>query len=280
MRLIADSGSTKTDWCVGTDTRISTQGINPVHQEEATIRQILADELLPELSKDIVVSEVFFYGAGCTDVYQEKVEKALKEILQLSDDNIHVYSDLLASARALCGSEEGLVGILGTGSNSCLYDGKEIVRNIPPLGYILGDEGSGAVLGKLFLNAIFKGALSQDIKEAFLQSAGLTYSDVIQKVYRQPKANRFLASISAFIHQHLDDQNVRELVIGNFQQFIQKNILPYERPDLPFHSVGSIAYYYQEELKEACRREGITLGKVLKAPMEGLIAYHAIAVAD
>ena len=104
MRLIADSGSTKTDWCVGTDTRISTQGINPVHQEEATIRQILADELLPELSKDIVVSEVFFYGAGCTDIYQEKVEKALKEILQLFDDNIHVYSDLLASARALCGS--------------------------------------------------------------------------------------------------------------------------------------------------------------------------------
>lgn len=280
MRLIADSGSTKTDWCLGTETRFSTQGINPVHQEEAEIRQIFADELLPKLSKDIEVSEVYFYGAGCTEVYKGRVEVVLKETLQLSIDNIHVYSDLLASARALCGNSEGLVGILGTGSNSCLYNGKEIVRNIPPLGYILGDEGSGAVLGKIFLNAIFKGSLSQDIKEEFLQSANLTYMDVIQKVYRQPMANRFLASISAFIHQHLDDQTVRELVIGNFQQFIQKNILPYKRPDLPFHSVGSIAYYYQEELMEACRREDITLGKVLKAPIEGLLAYHAIAAAD
>lgn len=280
MRLIADSGSTKTDWCVGTDTRISTQGINPVHQEEETIRQILADELLTKLPKEIVVSEIYFYGAGCADAYKEKMKMLLKETLQLSDCNIHVYSDLLASARALCGTCEGLVGILGTGSNSCLYDGTDIVMNIPPLGYILGDEGSGAVLGKLFLNAIFKGALSQDIKEAFLQSAGLTYTDIIQKVYRQPMANRFLASISEFIHQHLDNQAVREVVISNFQQFIQKNILPYNRPDLPFRSVGSIAYYYQEELLEACRREGITLGKVLKAPMEGLIAYHTIVAAD
>ena len=280
MRLIADSGSTKTDWCVGTDTRISTQGINPVHQEEETIRQILADELLTKLPKEIVVSKIYFYGAGCTDTYKEKMKMLLKETLQLSDCNIHVYSDLLASARALCGNCEGVVGILGTGSNSCLYDGTDIVMNIPPLGYILGDEGSGAVLGKQFLNAIFKGALSQDIKETFLQSAGLTYTDIIQKVYRQPMANRFLASISEFIHQHLDNQAVREVVISNFQQFIQKNILPYNRPDLPFHSVGSIAYYYQEELLEACRREGITLGKVLKAPMEGLIAYHTIVAAD
>ena len=290
MILIADSGSTKTDWClihspqtsndIHIQLSISTQGINPVHQEDAVIRQILADELLPQLTKDIVVSEAYFYGAGCTEIYRGKVEAALKETLQLSIDNIHVYSDLLASARALCKCEEGLVGILGTGSNSCLYDGKNIVKNIPPLGYILGDEGSGAVLGKQFLNGIFKGSLSQDIKDDFLQSAGLTYSDVIQKVYRQPMANRFLASISAFIHQHLDNQGVRELVIGNFQQFIQKNILPYGRPDLPFHCVGSIAYYYQEELTEACRREGITLGKVLKAPMEGLIAYHTISAAD
>ena len=287
--LIADSGSTKTDWCLMEKTsdnassasqkpslRISTQGINPVHQDETTIQQILNDELLPLLPQDLELSEVDFYGAGCAGNYQEKMEKVLQETLRLSIGNIHVFSDLLAAARALCGKEKGLACILGTGSNSCLYDGVGIVRNIPPLGYILGDEGSGAVLGRLFLNALFKDDLPAELRDEFLAESQLTYPAIIDQVYRQPLANRFLASLSKFIFSHLSVPEVRELVIGNFQSFIQKNILKYQRPDLVLNAVGSVAFYYQEELEEACRRENIVMGRVMKTPIEGLITYHSL----
>ena len=287
--LIADSGSTKTDWCllrsaVGKSPsstqppfmRISTQGINPVHQDEVTIQQILNEELLPQLPQDMKLSEIDFYGAGCVGIYLEKIGKILREALDISLNNIHVFSDLLAAARALCGRSEGLACILGTGSNSCLYNGVDVEMNIPPLGYILGDEGSGAVLGKMFLNALFKEDLPAALKEEFLQQEQLTYTEIIEKVYRQPLANRFLASLSRFIRTHLFVPEVRKLVVDNFQLFINKNIAKYQRPDLCLNAVGSLAFYYQDELAEACRREGIRLGVVLKAPMEGLITYHSI----
>jgi len=297
MKLIADSGSTKTDWTLLYDSGLrtdnvfvatfKTQGITPIHQSPAEIRQILAQELMPQLStfsraqlvnSKILESpllsniQVFFYGSGCTPAHVPMMKQMLDEVF--SPKTVEVYSDLMAAARALCGHEEGIACILGTGANSCLYDGEKITQNTPALGYILGDEGSGAVLGRLFLNAIFKDPRFEDIRDAYLAETKLTVPIIINKVYREPLANRFLASTSSFIQQHLDFEPLRAMVIGNFRTFFQHNLVQYQRRDLPVHAVGSIAYYYQEELKEAAQQEGFTLGTILSAPMEGLINYH------
>ena len=187
---------------------------------------------------------------------------------------VEAHSDLLGAARALCGHNYGIASILGTGANSCLYDGEVIAQNTPALGYILGDEGSGAVLGRRFLNALYKGLLSEKIKADFEAATGLTMADIIDRVYRQPHANRFLASLSEFIHSHLDDEAVRQIVIGNFDDFFQKNIVPYNRHDLPVSFVGSIAWHYQSELQESAARQGFTLGTILQSPIEGLLRFH------
>ncbi len=297
MKLIADSGSTKTDWTLLHDTgrradevfvkTFKTQGITPVHQSPAEIRQILVQELMPQLSTfsraELVHSKiletpllsninVFFYGSGCTPANVPMMKQMLGEVF--SPQKVEVYSDLMAAARALCGHEEGIACILGTGANSCLFDGEKIVQNTPALGYVLGDEGSGSVLGRLFMNAIFKNPQFADICDAYLKETKLTLPIIINKVYREPLANRFLASTASFIHEHLDFQPLRELVINNFRTFFQHNLIQYQRRDLPVHAVGSIAFHFQEELKEAAKQEGFTLGTILSAPMEGLVKYH------
>lgn len=297
MKLIADSGSTKTDWTLLHDTgkhsdevfvkTFKTQGITPIHQTPAEIRQILAQELMPQLSTfsraQLVNSKilespllsnisVFFYGSGCTPAHVPTVKQIIGEVLSLQ--RVEVYSDLMAAARALCGHEEGIACILGTGANSCLYDGENIIQNTPPLGYILGDEGSGAVLGRLFMNAIFKDPQFAEIRDAYLAETQLTMPLIINKVYREPLANRFLASTSSFIQQHLDFKPLRQMVIANFRSFFQHNLVQYGRRDLLVHAIGSIAFYYQEELKEAAEKEGFKLGKVQATPMEGLVKYH------
>lgn len=275
MMLIADSGSTKTDWAWienGTIVhRVTTAGINPVHQGEEDIEKVV-EQLFPR--KDTSLKWVFFYGAGCIPEKKGVVEKVLRKVFP-DADRIEVESDLLGAARAVCQYQEGLACILGTGSNSCLYDGEKIVGNIPPLGYILGDEGSGAVLGKLFLNALFKGALPDGMKEDFLQSSGLSYPEIIQRVYRQPMANRFLASTSLYISEHLDVPALRELVKQNFRDFFHKNIAQYGRHDLPLGAIGSIAYHYRDLLQEVAEEKGYKLSTVAKSPMEGLVAFHA-----
>ena len=191
-----------------------------------------------------------------------------------SSGTIFLESDLLGAARALCGREEGIACILGTGANSCLYDGEKIVQNTPPLGYVLGDEGSGAVLGRLFMNAIFKDPQFVEIRELYMKETGLTMPLIINKVYREPLANRFLASTSSFIHQHLDNVLLRKLVKDNFRMFFQRNIVQYQRKDLSIQAVGSIAWYYQQEFRETVMEEGYQMGQILKTPIEGLIKYH------
>lgn len=278
MKLIADSGSTKTDWCL-IDGRVevwhrNTQGINPIVQAPDKINAVLKGELcLPE-EYAAYVTDVFFYGAGCREDMVSKMKGLLKRAMP-GIGSISVCSDLLAAARALCGNKEGIACILGTGANSCLYDGISITANTPALGYILGDEGSGAVLGKLFVNALFKGRLSADIREAFEAETQLTVTDIINKVYRQPMPNRFLASLSLFISRHIDAPALHRLVVGNFRSFLANNIRPYNRPDLPVNAIGSMAYHYRDCLEEAARAEEMTIGTVMKSPMEGLVVYHA-----
>lgn len=268
--LIADSGSTKTDWAF-MGKRVQTQGINPFHQDEDTIRSILKEELLPQLTSDIThLTSILFYGSGVRPELEEKMRRLLQEVFPQAE-HIEAHGDLLGAARALCGHQEGIACILGTGANSCLYDGERIVENTPPMGYILGDEGSGAVLGVRFLNALYKNRLSNDVKASFEAFTEISMAQVIERVYRQPMANRWLASLSAFIHQQIENPQIEQLVIDNFRDFIQRNITPYQRKDLPINAVGSIAFYYKEQLEKAVKAEGYTLGKIVRSPLDALV---------
>lgn len=276
MILIADSGSTKTDWCVAKDgftvKRFTTQGINPYHQDERRINGIVLDELLPQTG-EYKLKKIVFYGSGCRD----ETIPTLKNILYSAFNNnveVEIYSDLLGAARAICGHEEGIACILGTGSNSCLYDGNKIVGNIPPLGYILGDEGSGASLGKIFINEIFKNSRMFDLKNEFLQVLKMTEGDIIDRVYRQPMANRFLASLAPFIHSHIERHEVNEIVTENFRQFLLKNVKRYHRDDLQVSFIGSIAWHFKSQLLQSALEENVYVGSVEKSPMDGLLRYH------
>ena len=268
--LIADSGSTKTEWALG-DVRVKTQGINPFHQDDEIIRNILKDELRPHLSSHLnQLRAIYFYGSGVRPELEGKMVRLLSEVFPEAA-HVEAHSDLLGAAIALCGHHEGIACILGTGANSCLFDGKAIVENVPPMGYILGDEGSGAVLGKRFLNALYKNRLPQSLREAFEQHYQVSLAEVIDRVYRQPMANRWLASLSEFIHQHIDVPQVEALVIDNFRDFLINNVAQYGRKDLSVSAVGSIAYFYRAQFEEAIRKEGYTVGEILRGPLDGLV---------
>lgn len=272
--LIADSGSTKTEWDLD-GLRIKTQGINPFHQDDDTIRAILCDELLPQLYSHCSVSEfsslkVSFYGSGVRPELEEKIVRLLSEAFPEAK-HIDAHSDLLGAAIALCGHSEGIACILGTGANSCLFDGQRIVKNTPPMGYVLGDEGSGAVLGIRFLNALYKDRLPHTILSDFEAYIGMNLAQVIDRVYRQPLANRWLASLSEFIHAHMDEPLIEALIVENFRDFLRYNVDPYGRRDLPVSALGSIAYYYQSQFLEALKSEGYTVGKILRGPLDGLV---------
>ena len=275
MILIADSGSTKTDWCVVENgefiLRFKTRGMNPFFQTEEEIGKEIEAGLLPSL-KDFEPSAIYFYGAGCA--FPEKNNMIRRAVNRYLSVPVEVGSDLLAAARALCGDQPGIACIMGTGSNSCYYDGREIVKNVSPLGFILGDEGSGAVLGKLLIGDVLKDQLSPALKDQFLTQYELTPALIMDKVYRQPFPNRFLAGFSPFIREHLDEPANWELVTRSFLAFFTRNVKQYEYFELPVHLVGSVAWYYQVILKEIAFDLGIRLGTIARSPMEGLIAYH------
>ena len=275
MILIADSGSTKTDWVIVTSTAqpvvINTQGINPVHQSREQIVSIIRDEFQNRVGAEAV----YFYGSGI----RPEMEKTMRDILEEMFPQamtVEVHSDLLGAARALCGHEYGIASILGTGANSCLYDGEKIVEHTPALGYILGDEGSGAALGKRFLHDLYGGKLSEEIKTTFEKDMHLDLAEIINRVYRQPLANRFLASLSVFISNHREDEGVHGVLVNNFVDFLNYHIAPYNRRDLPVSFIGSIAWHYQEELLEAAQQAGFFVGTILKSPLGGLLRYHKI----
>ena len=207
MFLIADGGSTKTDWSIVSGNqeidRIKTRGINPFFQTEEDISAEIRDNLVPKIKKYGSIEAVYFYGAGCA--FPEKNEILRRSITHYLPVPVEVGSDLLAAARALCGNSPGIACILGTGSNSCLYDGKDIIKNISPLGFILGDEGSGAVLGKLLVGDVLKNQLPVALQKAFFAEFGLTPAVIMEKVYKQPFPNRFLASLSPFLLRHIEE---------------------------------------------------------------------------
>lgn len=277
MILIADCGSTKVDWCMIDNgevvTRVSTGGINALLMTEVEIADIIGRELVPAIG-DAVVDEVHYYGAGCISAEVcDNVRRAIA--LHIPAPVIEVNTDLLAAARALCGHDKGIACILGTGSNSCFYDGERIVDNVSPLGYILGDEGSGAVLGRLLVGDVLKNQLSPELCEKFLSQYNLDTLEIIHRVYREPQPNRFLASVSPFLLENMEEPAIHRLVLNSFKSFFVRNISHYEGyRDMPVNFVGSIAYYYHDVLKEAADAIDATLGTIVVSPMAGLISYH------
>lgn len=277
MILLADSGSTKTHWCLmaanGQTSEFFTDGINPFQQTSDAIRNAVQAQLLPQMARLMwvgTVTHIFFYGAGCTPEKKKFVQVALQACFKKAE--ISVESDMVGAVHGLLGNEAGIACILGTGGNSCYYDGKEIVKNVPALGYILGDEGSGAVLGKRLVADILKNQLGDDLKEKFLTENNLTQADIIEHVYRQPFPNRYLASLSRFCADNIDDERIYKLVYNHFDYFT-KRILP-QYPKSPVCFVGSIAYYYQDVLKKVLADNGFETGKILQSPMEGMKEYH------
>lgn len=277
MMIIADSGSTKTTWSFrkngDTDCRIvQTSGINPFYQDEAAIFDQLVREFPVE---DNQVSEIHFYGAGCAN---PGVNKIVKSALQrfFKTNNIEVASDLLAAARALCGHNPGIACILGTGSNSCYYNGREIEKQVSPLGFILGDEGSGAVLGRKLLADILKNQLPETVIIKFFEEEETNREEIMENIYRKPFPNRYAARFTRFILQNLGVPELRALVIREFELFFRRNVLQYEESAiLPVHFTGSIAWYFRAQVEEAAEKCSITTGRYIPDPMKGLIAYHS-----
>jgi glucosamine kinase len=276
MILIADSGSTKTTWNIITGDgdpggECRTSGINPFLQTE--------DEIFACLENEYTLSggpfdTVYFYGAGCAN--PEKIEKVRTPLKMYFDtENVFVESDLMAAARSLCGSSPGIAAILGTGSNSCYYDGTVILKHVPPLGYILGDEGSGSVLGRKLLSDILKNRLPAEISVKFFEKYRLDTAAILDHVYRQPFPNRFMAGFTRFIAENTGNREIYELVKTSFAEFLIRNISQYpEASVLPVHFTGSIAWHFSDILKAAAAETGFTTGIITESPVEGLIEFH------
>jgi len=274
MILVADSGTTKTEWCMitdqGTTETVLTQGINPFYQDAENISAILQKEFLAQKKFD----SIFFYGAGC--INEEKQNIIKKALLQVFDtDNIFIGTDLLAAAHSLCQNKPGVVCILGTGSNSCYYNGKEIVANVSPLGFILGDEGSGAVLGKKLIGDVLKKQLSPGIIHDFFTTYPVTPAAILENVYKKPFPSRYLAGFTKFLSKNIASVEIQNLVLSGFREFVTRNLLQYpETGRTPIHFTGSIAFHFKEQLRTVFEEQHLTLGNIEQAPMNGLIKYH------
>ncbi len=273
--LIADSGSTKTDWLIlesGCEPIAKkTIGLNPyVMSPDDVVREVCCT-----FSENTSFDEVHFYGAGCRGEQVNVMQEALGRALHLST-RANVHSDMLGAARAVSGTSDAIVCILGTGSNSCLYKDGDIVANVSPLGFILGDEGSGAVLGKRLLGDVFKRQLPDALVEEFHKQYALSIDDVVRRVYKEPLPNRFLASFVPFLASHQAEPSVKELLTDEFTRFVKRNLVAYESPDLPVCFVGGVAYCFQHLLAEVVNANGMRMGQVIKAPMDGLARYHAL----
>lgn len=271
--LIADGGSTKTAWCLKMNgnvmERFTTSGVNPSVQNADNIKNVFINELLPHICDVALVSKVYFYGAGCTPQRKGALNDVFREI-GFDNASLVIESDMLGAAKAVCGDQPGVVGILGTGSNSCLYDGEKIIANTPSLGYILGDEGGGAYIGKRLVGDCLKGMMPEHVRRMFAEETGADVAKVVQMVYRESAPNKFLASLSRFCANHIDEEAIQIFLIDCFEQYFRRNILHYENPSGMVHLVGSIAEVYKAQVIEAAANCNLKVGRILRSPIEGL----------
>ena len=277
IKLICDSGSTKAEWCLlnGKSKKIvTTQGLSPYFLTTQQIQQIIAKELMPKI-KNIIIDEVFFYGTGCSNPENVKsVKKAIS--LVFSKAKVTVDHDLMGAAKALCGRNKGIACILGTGSNSCFYNGKKIVKNSPGLGYVLGDEGSGAYLGKKVIQYFLYKTFDEDLMDRFNEKYTTHSVDILNQVYKQPLPNRYLASFVPFLIENRGHYMIENIIEDAFNDFFFNHIYKYrESWQMPINFVGSVAFGFKDVLKEMCNAYELQLGIVIKKPMDGLIKYHS-----
>lgn len=277
--LIADSGSTKTDWVLLQNNNIIIQfqtiGFNPYFQSSEDISTEIKSVLLPVIKGQLdTIKQIAYYGAGCST--PDKIQ-VVKQGLYLAFGNIpsEVNHDLLAAARALCGKEKGIACILGTGSNSCLYDGVNVIENVPSVGYFFGDHGSGATIGKTFIQYYFDDKLPLHLKLAF-EKAGYHREVILENMYKKPMPSRYLAGVCLFLSNYNNDSFIKELIKHCFLDFFDSQVSKYTNAlQLPVNSVGSIGYYYKDLLIEAAHQKEFTIGNIIKSPIEGLIKFHS-----
>lgn len=276
MILIADSGASKTDWRMldqnGSIEQAQSIGYNPYYQPIEQFDKEVREVLVPQIKHP--VTKIFYYGTGCSS---DKNRKMIRTALEryFTDAHIEVWHDLLAAARALCGEDQGIACILGTGANSCYYDGVRIVENVTSLGYVLGDEGSGAWMGKKIVADYLRKDLPEKLWDHFKKRFPMDRDEILSRVYSQEMPSRFLGSFSHFIFQHLKEPYCYKLVYDGFSEFMEKNVMRYERyNELKVHFVGSVAFYFSDILRQVANDKGITLKNILESPIAGLTLYH------
>ncbi|SHI88248.1 BadF/BadG/BcrA/BcrD ATPase family protein [Hymenobacter daecheongensis DSM 21074] len=279
MVIIADGGSTKTNWCLiddeGTRIYFNTEGYNPdfVGTEAilASLRQNLPDTLAQER-----ITEVHYYGAGISSARKaEIVAAAMRQVFTAA--KVVVDHDLLAAARALLGTGSGFAAILGTGTNSCLYDGQKITYSVDSLGYFLGDEGSGSFIGKRLLRDYLRNLLPDGLQESFRETYGLNRDEILDKLYNQPLPNRFLASFAKFAYDHNNVSYCREIVLDGFETFFQNLVMHYPRyQDYTFNCIGSVGYNFRDALAQVAKSHDMEVGKIIRSPIDDLVDYHTI----
>lgn len=277
IKLIADSGSTKAEWCLLDGKRkrtFYTQGISPYFLNGEQIEGVVKSELQTKL-KGIEPDEIFYYGTGCGNPNNVKI---VKKVLQkvFTHAVISVTHDLMGAAKALCGNQKGVACILGTGSNSCYYNGKKIVKNSPGLGFILGDEGSGAYLGKKVVQYYLYNTYDPDLMDRFNAKYNTNAVEILEAVYKKPLPNRYLAGFVPFLVENRGHYMIENIIEDGFNEFFFHHVYKYKESwTMPVNFIGSVAFGFRDVLKEMCASYELQLGKVLKDPMEGLIEFHA-----
>jgi N-acetylglucosamine kinase-like BadF-type ATPase len=277
VKLIADSGATKCEWCLiqdGKKKKILTQGISPYFLNNTQIVSLLQKELIPKL-KNATIHEIYFYGTGLSNANNVSIlKKSLKQLFPSAKTEVN--TDILAAARALCGHEKGIACILGTGSNSCYYNGKKIIKNSPGLGYVLGDEGSGAYLGKKVVQYYLYNTFDADLMARFDAKFTTTNVEILENVYKQPLANRYLASFAIFLAENRGHYMIENIIEDGLNDFFFTHLYKFrESWILPINFIGSVAFGFKDVLQELCNTYELDLGNVLKKPMDGLVKYHA-----
>ncbi|MGC4036240.1 MAG: N-acetylglucosamine kinase [Chitinophagaceae bacterium] len=276
VKLIADSGATKTEWCLlnkGRKKKIFTQGISPYFLNAAQIRDLIQKELSPKL-KEVMINEVFYYGTGCINPKNANIVKtALRYVFPKA--KLNVTHDMMGAARALCGHKKGVACILGTGSSSCYYNGKTLGTVRTGLGYVLGDEGSGAYLGKKVVQYYLYDTFDEDLKKRFELTFKTNYAEILENVYKKPLPNRYLAGFAIFLAENRGHFMIENILEDGLNDFYFTHLCKYKEIwTSPVHFAGSIAYGFRDVLRELCHQYEFEFGRVLKNPMEGLIEYH------
>ena len=278
MNLIVDNGGTKATWTISKGNEVlkqfTTPGIYPFHVNDDGFI-----EYIQRAKQEIThpIHHIYFYSTGCSLLSQRQRIARLFEFVYATALSVEVDTDLLAAARALCGHYPGIACIMGTGSNSCSYDGVKVTRNLGGFGFILGDEGSGAVMGKRLIQSYLGGLLPNELKKKFESEYPIDKADILQNVYQKPQANKYLASFAPFLHRHKSHPFFESIILTQFGSFIQKYVMAYDQYErLPLHFIGSISIYFGDELRRAATGYGVQVHSCVQSPMEGLVKYHSI----